>query len=294
MSIVRSFDSYKGVIQALRLIEDEILSSFGNGRRFLVKPNFVSAFTELSATPKTCVEAILDFLYEHFKVSEILIGEEPALGDFHEAIRNFGYLELKKRYGEVEFVGLDHYGYEDITLEDARGRFTVPISRLLLSEEFIRISPCRPKTHDTVITTLTIKNVVVGSIRKGYRSRIHRGYLEINYDLAKLATKLVPHLGVIDGTTGMEGDGPVSGSPKRWGATFASTNPVSLDAATSYAMGFDPRDIGYLYFLNRWGYGEIDPGKIEVVGEKLESLRTSFKPHRTHQQQLSWKKNLKE
>ncbi len=294
VSVVRSLDSREGVIQALKLIQDNILSSLGDGRKFLIKPNFVSTFNELAATPKACVEGILEFLYEHFNVSEILIGEAPALGSFEDAVRNFGYLELRKRYREVELVDLDDYGHEEITLEDGRGRFTIPVSKLALSEDFIRISPCRPKTHDTVIVTLTIKNVVVGSIRKGYKSRIHRGWLEINYDIAMLATKLMPHLGVIDGTTGMEGNGPVSGTPKKWGVILASTNPVSLDAATSYAMGFNPRDIGYLYFLNRWGYGEIDPEKIKILGEELESIRTSFKPHRTYQQQLSWKKNLKE
>ncbi|MCD6312209.1 MAG: DUF362 domain-containing protein [Thaumarchaeota archaeon] len=294
VSIVRSYDSHEGVVQALKLIQEDILSSFGDGRKFLIKPNFVSVFNELAVTSKACVEGILEFLYGHFDVSEILIGEAPALGSFEDAIRNFGYLELKKKYREVELVDLDDYGHEEIVLEDRRGKFTIPVSKLMLSEDFIRISPCRPKTHDTVIVTLTIKNVVVGSIRKGYKSRIHRGWLEINQDIAMLATKLMPHLGVIDGITGMEEDGPVSGTPKKWGVIFASTNPVSLDAAASYAMGFDPRDIGYLYFLNRWGYGEIDPKKIEILGERLESIKTSFKPHRTYRQQLSWKKSLRE
>ena len=122
---------------------------------------------------------------------------------------------------------------------------------------------------------------------------VHRGWLEINQDIAMLATKLMPHLGVIDGVMGMEGNGPVSGTPKRWGVILASINPVSLDAATAYAMGFDPSDIGYLYFLNKWGYGEIDPRRIETIGEGLEEVRTSFKPHRDYQRQLSWKESLK-
>lgn len=293
VSVVRSLDSREGVIRALKLIQANILSSFGDGRKFLIKPNFVSAFNEDAATPKACVEGILELLYEHFNVSEVLIGETPALGSFRDAVRNFGYLELKEKYREVEFVDLDDYGHEEIALEDKRGRFTIPVSKLALSEDLIRISPCRPKTHDTVIVTLTIKNMVVGSIRKGYKSRIHRGWLEINHDIAVLAAKLMPHLGVIDGTVGMEEDGPVSGTLKKWGVILASTSPVSLDAATSYAMGFDPRDIGYLYFLNKWGYGEINPEKIKILGERLENIRTSFKPHRTYRQQLSWKKSLR-
>lgn len=293
VSVVKSFDEHGGVIRALELVREEILSHLGDKRKFLIKPNFVSTVNELAATPKACVDGILEFLHEHFNVSEVLIGESPALGSFRDAISNFGYLELRERYGDVEFVDLDDYGHEEIVLEDRRGEFTVPVSKLVLSDEFVRISPCRPKTHDTVIVTLTIKNMVMGSIRKGYKSMVHRGWLEINYDIAMLATKLMPHLGVIDGVMGMEGNGPVSGTPKRWGVILASINPVSLDAATAYAMGFDPSDIGYLYFLNKWGYGEIDPRRIETIGEKLEEIRTSFKPHRDYQRQLSWKESLK-
>ena len=60
VSVVRSLDSREGVIQALKFIQDNILSSLGDGRKFLIKPNFVSAFNELAATPKACVEGILE------------------------------------------------------------------------------------------------------------------------------------------------------------------------------------------------------------------------------------------
>ncbi len=293
VGIVRAEDSYSGTKRVLELINNEISDKVGNRTRFLIKPNFVSTYTYLSATPRETVEAIIDFIYSKFSVSEIIIAESPAMGSVWSGIENYGYYELKKKFGGIEFMDLDDYDHRVIELVDEHGKpFSIPVSSILLDNRYVRISPCRAKTHDTVIVTLSIKNVVVGSIKRGYKSRIHRGYYTINYSIAKLATYMMPDLGVVDGVEAMEGNGPVSGSPKRWGVVFASTNPVNLDIAVSYGMGFDPHDIGYLYLLANWGYGELDVSKIRIVGESLESIRTRFKPHSTYRDQLSWKRFL--
>jgi len=293
ISIVRSDDSYEGAIKALKLIRDELAEKIRKRRKVLIKPNFVSAFRELAATPRESVEAIIEFLKENFNISEIIIGESPAIGSFESALRNYGYHQLKEKHPEIQFIDLDSYDQREISLDDERGeKFRVYVSELMFNDDFIKISPCRAKTHDTVIVTLSIKNMVMGSIRRGYKSEMHRGYYSINYNIARLASKLMPDIGLIDGVYGMEGDGPVRGEPKKWGVILASINPVNLDVAASYAMGFDPRKIGYLYFLTSWGYGEIDPHKIRIVGEELDYVKTRFKPHRSYRQQLSWMERL--
>lgn len=292
VAIVKNFNSLEGTREVLSLIDDEIKTVVGSRRKFLIKPNFVSAYNYLAVTPVETVEAVLQYLYKRFDISEILIAETPTIGSMETAIRNFGYDKLKNRYA-VEFVDLEDYDYERISLIDEHGHdYDVYISKLLFDKSFVRISVCRAKTHDYVVVTLSIKNVVVGSIRKGMRYEIHRGYLSINYAIAKLATYLMPDLGVVDGVEGMEGNGPVPGIPKRWGTIFASTNPVNLDVVVTYAMGFDPKDVGYLYILSMWNYGEIDVNKIKVIGESIENVRTKFKPHSTYREQLSWKKYM--
>ncbi|MEL9940522.1 MAG: DUF362 domain-containing protein [Ignisphaera sp.] len=290
VSIVRTFDHYKGSLNALELIEGEIREVVDNRRKFLIKPNFVSTTTYLAATPIETVEAILYFISSRFEPSEILIGESPSMGPLKDALKNFGYHRIKNLYREVEFVDLDDYDQQRFVLVDENGKeFEVYVSKLLLDKSYVRISPCRAKTHDTVIVTLSIKNIVMGSIKRGWKHEMHRGYLSINYNIAKLATYMMPDLGLVDGVEAMEGNGPIAGSPKRWGVIFASTNPVNLDAVVSYAMGFNPADIGYLYFLWRWGYGEIDVSKIKVVGGNLEEVKTVFRPHYAYEMQLSWK-----
>ncbi len=292
VAIARSFSHAEGTKRVLELIENEIKAVVGSRRKFLIKPNFVSAITYLAATPLETIEAILSFIYEKFSVSEVIIAESPTIGSFREAIRNFDYYKLRDRYN-VEFIDLDEYSQKRFELKDEHGGvYEVYISGILLDKNFVKISPCRAKTHDTVVVTLSIKNIVMGAIKKGWKHSMHRGFLTINYNIAKLATYLMPDLGVVDGVEAMEGRGPVSGTAKRWGVVFASTNPVNLDSIVAYAMGFNPSDIGYLYLLSKWGYGEIDVSKISIVGDSIESIKTVFKPHPSYKEQLSWKKNL--
>ncbi|MEM4867581.1 MAG: DUF362 domain-containing protein [Ignisphaera sp.] len=290
VAIVKNNNSYRGAISALNLIANEIDTALNNRKKILVKPNFVSIFNPLSTTPRETVEAIIDFIYNRYNISEIVIAESPAIGSFNQAIELLGYKELAKRYPSIEFLDLDEYEQEIIMLEDEyHTLFEVSVSKILMDNQFFKISACRAKTHDTVIVTLSIKNVVMGAIKRGYKSRMHRGYFSINYNIAKLATRLMPDLGVIDGVVAMEGDGPVNGEEKYWGVVFASTNPVNLDIVTAYAMGFNPSDIGYLLLLSRWGYGEIDIKRIKILGEDVDAIRSPFKPHRLYREQLKWK-----
>lgn len=292
VAIVRSFNHFEGTKSALELIDEELKAVLGMRKKFLIKPNFVSSYIHLAVTPVETVEAMLSYIHGKFNVSEVIVAETPTVGSISGAIKNFGYEKLRGKY-KVDFVDLEDYDYEGFILRDENDNdFEVYVSKLLLDKDFVRASICRAKTHDYTVVTLSIKNYVVGAIKKGWRHEIHRGYLTINYAIAKLATYLAPDLGVVDGVIGMEGNGPISGQAKKWGAVFASTNPVNLDVVVSYAMGFNPGDIGYLYFLAKWGYGEIDLNKVRIIGENIDKVKTSFKPHSLYKEQLSWRKNL--
>jgi uncharacterized protein (DUF362 family) len=99
----------------------------------------------------------------------------------------------------------------------------------------------------------------------------------------------MPDLAVIDGFVGMEGDGPVDGDPVGLGVSSASLHPVSLDAVMAKVMGFEPLNIGYLYYLNEWGVGVADLDRIRIVGEPIEKVYRKFRPHSTHRDQLKWR-----
>jgi uncharacterized protein (DUF362 family) len=284
-------DRRRGLAKALTLIRDEIIERIPSRARVVIKPNFVSAYRYLSATPVECIEETVRFISTIMNPKELIIAESPTIGSFREAVDVFGYKALRDRY-DVELCDLDGYGYEEVKVVDRSGKpISIPVSKLIIESDF-RVSAVRPKTHDVVVVTLSLKNMVVGSIKREYRQLIHQGYWQINYNIARIAVHVMPHLAVVDGYEAMEGDGPVNGTPRRWGVYFASTNPVSLDSTVASAMGFNAYNIGYLYILSIWGYGEIDPSRIQLIGDSLSDITTSFKPHRSFKDQLTWRRHI--
>jgi len=287
VAVVRSEGYYEGVKRALEVIEERIAESLKGKRRVLVKPNFVSTRRELAVTHVDSVRAVLDVLSRHYS-GEITLGEGPALGNLSDALRNFGYQKLIEEYG-LNVVDLNEDEYAELEGVDSGLRpLKFRVSKTLLESDYI-VSVAKPKTHDCVIVTLSIKNVVVGGLVRGEKSKIHQGTKAINLNIAKLARHVMPSLGVIDGHVGMEGSGPVSGDPVNLRAAAASLHPVSLDAVMAKIMGFDPLNIGYLYYLDAWGVGVADLNSIRVIGESIDDVAVKFKPHPRYREQLRWR-----
>ena len=111
----------------------------------------------------------------------------------------------------------------------------------------------------------------------------------MNLNLARFSSYVMPHLGIVDGFIGMEGDGPVSGDPIDFRVAATSLFPTSLDAVVSRAMGFDPLKIGYLYHLNKNGKNYANLKMIKIVGTSIENIEKKFKPHPDYQSMLDWK-----
>ena len=280
-------DHYGGVSSALKL--SSFYSKVKSSKSVVIKVNFVSAYSRLSSTPIEAVKALLDEIFKVRK-KEVIIAETPAIGDFRYALKEYGYLKLKDSYN-VDFLDISDDDYEEFYVwnSDLRRDVRIRVSKTILNSDCL-ISITRPKTHDTVIVTLTIKNVAVGAILPSDRGKIHKGYKPINISIAYLATFMLPKIGIIDGYIGMEGNGPARGDPKSLGVSLVGFEPVALDSLVTYLMGFEPANIGYLYYLWKWGYGNFAPDGVKVIGvDDIKSFRTKFRPHVTYNSQLKWR-----
>jgi hypothetical protein len=56
-------------------------------------------------------------------------------------------------------------------------------------------------------------------------------------------------------------------------------------------MGIPPHAVGYLQYASQLGVGQFDLAKIDIRGEKPESVRRVFKLHDTADRQLTWLEN---
>jgi len=286
VSLIHGDDRYRNIRHSLDLLRDEILGYFGRKRRVLIKPNLVSTSRQLASTHLDAVRAVLDFLIE-LNPAEVVIAEGSA-GDTFSAYRNFGYLTLRDSYG-VDLIDLNKDDHVEVSILDHSFRETsIRVAETIFDFDF-KVSMAIPKTHDCVVVTESVKNLVVGSLVDGDKNRIHQGYPVQNIDLFKIASMIPAQLAVIDGFEGMEGDGPVSGDPVEMRIAISSCDFVSADAVGATLMGFDPLDIGYLYYAHKFKLGCADLGEIRILGEDLKDHIRSFKPHRRYGEQRKWR-----
>jgi hypothetical protein len=77
---------------------------------------------------------------------------------------------------------------------------------------------------------------------------------------------------VLDGITGVEGDGPLHGRVVRSGVFGVGTNMLEVDCVAARLMGFDPMKIEHLRIAHELGAGNADP---EIIGS---APSRSFEP----------------
>lgn len=280
-------DRYQTVFRALDLLKDEIDQKIGQLSEkddyILIKPNCFVTGRPLAVTHREALKALLDFLAPLWS-GKIILAEGSGIGNTLEAFKNFGYLNFKKDFPKIEFLDLNYANAIFIDIFDQNlERQTVKIANTV-SEAKMRISLGPPKTHDSTIVTLSIKNMAVGSMLKEDKERFSHTPQAINRSLAEINKYTFPHLAVIDGWQGMEGDGPVSGQPVESRFAIVSMNALAADTLATKLMGFNPLQIGYLNYL---GAGNIKD-KIEVKGEEPTKFQCHFRPPRTYLEQIQW------
>lgn len=293
--------------RALQPFSKQIKQAIGS-RRVVLKPNNVSTEIPLCATHVDTLEGILEFLKSIRKLDNVIIAESAANGPTFDGFNNYGYFQLANKY-PVKLVDLDQEGSEILYVFDEKDfrPHLVRFSRVILSPGSYIISVARMKTHNLAIVTLSLKNIVFGAPvkdigfafgsnrkegTKSDKSIVHgSGFRGINFNLYDLAPRLHPHLAVIDGFEGMEGNGPSNGTPVDHRVCVVSTDWLAADRVAVELMGVDFAIIGYLNYCAQTGLGIADLSKIEVVGESISRHIKHYKLHDNIEKQLIWMKS---
>jgi uncharacterized protein (DUF362 family) len=328
VTLMKGGDRYETVRAALDALGPVNL---GGRRRILIKPNLVSVTRQLAATHVDALRATLNWLRERYD-GPITIGEGAALASSFEGYRNFGYEPLAATHS-VQFVDLnaDERTVPVQTFDHQLQPQMLDLSGTAVESDFL-ISVGPPKTHDCVIITAAIKNVVMGALisrsalrahegpmsglgklyaaapawlkrlstvdgarfaymrqNTSHKARIHQTYPLMHLNIFLVARVVRAHLAVIDAWEAMEGEGPSSGDPVPLHAALASLDTVAADAVAARLMGFQPSEIGYLWYAHRAGLGQGDLSRVRLVGNgNLEALARPFRPHSTYPRQRHW------
>ena len=314
VAITRGDDRADNAFRALQMFKKEIAAAIGN-KRVIVKPNFVYYSTLLSCTHVSWVEGVLEFLKSIGKTN-ILMAESSATGSTMAGYDLNGYWGLTKKY-PVKLGDLNQEGFANAQIWQTTnpGETTPPktirISRLYLNPDNFVISCAPMKTHNSAVVTLSLKNVAMSApvidvgqawsqtgVRAdkawmhGSSGSAPGNYQVLNDNVYRIAKVygIHPHLAVIDGYQGMQGDGPVSGyavdPPQKLG--IASLDWLAADRVALELMGSNNyrllNTMPYPACLNYcWqaGLGEWDISKIRVIGEPIAGNVFNYAPNPT-------------
>jgi uncharacterized protein (DUF362 family) len=285
VALIKGSDRRRNIREALRIIEKDIADRIRG--KILIKPNLTSVTKPLAATHADAIRGVLDVMVD--MVSDpIVIAEGAGYGNTFEGYKNFGYFALSKEY-PVFLIDL---------LEGEKGG-TIPVLTVdnQTAEAGIYreaadygciVSLALPKTHKSTIATLGLKNMM-GCVVRNDRKKLH-GYLErdkedfsksvkvIHKNIIRMAQKISPTISIIDGFVGMEGEGPINGNEVKLGVAIASCDFVAADAVAAKVMGFEPLEIGYIYYAQKLGLGVGALHKIRIIGDKIENVQKKFNP----------------
>jgi uncharacterized protein (DUF362 family) len=224
-----------------------------------------------SITSPLVVEALIETIRGH--VGRIhLVESDQVLEDIEKAFRRSGMAEVCRRTG-AHWINMSRAETVRVAAPENKVLKTVDVPRIL--REAVLITVPVMKTHGKTRITGALKNQF-GCLSKAR----HAYHLVLDDVLADLNRVLRPALAVLDGTIGLEGNGPKSGRPRVADLILASSDPVALDAVQALCMGFDPVQIGHLAASAARGVGVADPRRIEIRGQDPERVRVAFAPPR--------------
>ena len=248
------------------------------GKRVVLKPNLVEFEPESSINTHPILVHAAQEAFREMGAASVDIAEGPG----HR--RNT--LDMADAAGYFHTVPGFEDRFTDLNLDDVSrfhpkrqhsrlGKLYLP--NTVLGADLL-VSMPKLKTHHWTGATLSMKNLfgVVPSGVYGWPKNVLH-WAGINECIADLHSFFPRQFALVDGIVGMEGNGPIQGTPKHAGVLVAGADPVAVDATCCRIMRIDPLQIRYLSLADssRPGANVIEP-HIRQIGEPIASVATPF------------------
>lgn len=258
-----------------------LASIIGSAGTVVVKPNLVEVPFETTGgsvvTDPRVLEAFVAILKDH-GVDRVLVAEGRSVNLKHicssprMAFEQSGLAEVVRRAGgeilgwdEEEFVSVDVPGGE------LYRKIDLPLS-IVEADAFISVP--KLKTHCQTGITVGMKSMQ-GVFRVEDKVDYHNEAFPWKMvDILRIAK---PHLTLVDGLIAGEGYGPIYTDPVEMNVIVASQDVVAVDAVCSAVMGIEPFEVPITRLGHSEGIGIGDLARIDVKGEKIETVKRHFK-----------------
>ncbi len=259
------------------------LTQLGWGRELvrnksvLLKPNLVEPTVEAPHvnTHPAVVRAVAE-VFRRWDARDVFVAEgQGHIRDGWLVLEQSG-LEPVLREADLEFVDLNHddvYATTNLLGMTSLKELYLPAT---LRRADLIVSLPKMKTHHWAGVTLSMKNLfgVMPGVCYGWPKNVlhHCG---IDRSILDITATVRPHLAIVDGVIGMEGDGPIMGTPRRANLLVMGTNLPAVDATAARLMGFVPQRIPFLQ-ASSGRLGPIFEQHIEQRGELITDCAQRF------------------
>jgi len=243
------------------------------GLKVLLKPNLVEF------DPNTCINtnvAVIAAALEAFRslgAAEVRIGEGPGHRRDTYALAEMARYRSDIPKFDSLFVDLNRDDVSPVQGFADRGEIYLPNSALRAD---LIVSLAKMKTHHWAGATLSMKNyfgLVPGSVYGWPKNELH--HVGIDRSIVELSRIFRRSFAIVDGIIGMEGNGPIQGTPKAVGVLVMGSDLPAVDATCCRIMGIDPSRVEYLRMASD-NLGVTEDARIEQRGETIQSVRTNF------------------
>ncbi len=247
------------------------------GKRILLKPNLVETNrgeTHINTNPAVVV-AVAEAL-RRLDAANIIVAEGQGHRRDSMLVLDESGMGRALRASGLEFVDLNH---DDFAIVPNAGTETslkkLYLPRTLLEADWV-VSLPKLKTHHWAGVTCAMKNlfgVMPGAVYGWPKNVLH--HQGIPESILDINATVKPALAIVDGIVGMEGDGPIMGTPKTAGCIIMGRNLPAVDATATRVMGLNPYGVAYLQKASG-RMGPIHEPNITQRGESIASVKTRF------------------
>jgi uncharacterized protein (DUF362 family) len=260
------------ILQGIRLFHLSV-----GGKRVLLKPNLVEFDPHGVINTHPAVVAAAIEAFRRLGAREVVVADGPGHRRDNEYLLHASGLQAVLKEHRTRYVDLNTDDVRPLTLQSG---FT-GLRRLYFPESVLKadlvVSMPKLKTHHWVGVTLSMKNMfgtIPGSIYGWPKNALHwAGIDESIVDINSTLT--MPRFAIVDGIVGMEGNGPIQGTPRPAGILVFGQDPVAVDATAARCMKIDPGRIKYLRIAGEF-LGHVNQERIRQAGEPVERVAQDF------------------
>ena len=217
------------------------------GKTVLLKPNLVGIDPLRTTNTHPAVIAATRETFLRLGAAVVLIGDGPATERDTQAVLES--MRLREFAGPLAglFVDLNLDDVERVLLKTRASRLKeLYLPKTVRGVDFL-VSLPKMKTHHWAGVTLSLKNmfgVVPGGCYGWPKNILH--WAGIDRAILDINAAVRPDFAIVDGIIGMEGNGPLQGTPKPCGVLVLGDDPVAVDSTCARVMGLAPERIKYL------------------------------------------------